>query len=97
MQIIYQNHLKNRDKYFKIKPITIFISKDIKHCDIDRKNIIDYLVKNESITKEEAEKKVLIITSHKDHKTTQNLSLFKTVNEKSNPVEWICSVAMLTE
>lgn len=97
MQIIYQNHFKNRDKYFKIKPITIFISKDIKHCDIDRNNIIDYLIKNENITKEEAEKKVLIITSHKDHKTTQNLSLFKTVNEKSNPVEWICSVAMLTE
>ncbi|PZM80184.1 hypothetical protein DLH72_05215 [Candidatus Gracilibacteria bacterium] len=97
MQIIYQNHLKNRNKYFKIKPITIFISKDIKHCKIDRENIIDYLVKNESISKEEAEKKVLIITSHKDHKTQENLNLFKTVNEKSNPVEWICSVAMLTE
>lgn len=97
MQIIYQNHQKARTKFFKVKPVTIFISKDIKHCETDRKSIMDFLIETEWITQETAEKKVIIITSHKDHKTPENLELFHRVNESSNPVEWICSVAMLTE
>jgi len=47
MQIILQKHNDNKSKYFKIKPITIFISKDIKNCEVDRKNIIDNLVTND--------------------------------------------------
>jgi len=38
---------------------------------------------------------VLIVTSDKAHK--QNLEILKTVGDSQNPVEWICSVAMLTE
>ncbi|MDP2090512.1 MAG: DEAD/DEAH box helicase family protein [Candidatus Gracilibacteria bacterium] len=94
-QIILQIHNENKSKYYKIKPITIFISKDINNCEIDRRNLIDYLVQNDNISKEDAEKKVLIVTSSQKH--TDNLEILKTVNEVSNPVEWICSVAMLTE
>lgn len=94
-QIILQIHNENKKKYFKIKPITIYISKDINNCEIDRKNIIDNLVESEKITKEEAEKRVLIVTSSPKHK--DNLEILKTVNEPENPVEWICSVAMLSE
>jgi type III restriction enzyme len=95
LQIILQKHNENKQKYYKIKPITIFISKDIKNCEIDKKIIIDYLVENEKIAKEDAEKRVLIVTSAPKH--SDNLEILKTVNEVSNPVEWICSVAMLTE
>lgn len=97
MQVIYQNHTRAKEQFFKIKPITIFISKDIAHCERDRQSIIDLLIKSEGISQSEAEKKVMIMTSDKDHQTAENLKLFEHVNEKNNPIEWICSVAMLTE
>lgn len=95
MEIIFQNHYEFQQKYFKIKPITIVISKDIEHCEKDRLSLIHYLVKTLKVSQEDAEKKVLIVTSHKNHKS--NLDILKHVNEKHNPVEWICSVAMLSE
>jgi len=95
MQIILQNHNENQKKYNKIKPITIFVSKDIKHCVQDRKNIIDFLHKQEWTKKEILEKQVLIVTSDKKH--AENLDILKTVWSSKNPVQWICSVAMLTE
>lgn len=95
MQVIYQNHEKIKQKYGKVKPITIVISKDIAHCKQDRQTIIDYLVDEEWYSKEKAEEAVLIVTSDKEHK--ENLEILKKVRYNSNPVEWICSVAMLTE
>ena len=95
MQLILENHREAIKIYNKIKPITILISKDIKHCDKDKTELIDFLHKEEWISKEELEKKVLIVTSDKKHK--DNLDILKTVWDKNNPVEWICSVAMLTE
>lgn len=95
MQIILQNHNENQKKYNKIKPITIFISKDINNCKKDRNKIIDFLHNEEWTKKEDLEKQVLIVTSHKDHK--DNLDILKTVWNSKNPVQWICSVAMLTE
>lgn len=96
IQLILQNHAENRKKYPKIKPITIFVSKDIKHCETDREYLIEEITKSEKLTREEAEKRVIIITSKEEHKKEFG-EIFKTVNEKDNPVEWICSVAMLTE
>lgn len=96
IQLILQNHAEHRIKYPKIKPITIFVSKDIKHCETDREYLIGEISKYDKISKEEAEKKVIVITSKEEHKKEFG-EVFKTVNEKENPVEWICSVAMLTE
>lgn len=96
IQIILQNHAENRKRYPKIKPITIFVSKDIKHCEEDRQYLIGEVMKSEKISREDAEKKVIIITSKDEHKKEFG-ELFQTVNERDNPVEWICSVAMLTE
>jgi len=95
MQIILQNHNENQKKYNKIKPITIFISKDIKNCEKDKNDIIDFLHKQEWTKREDLEKQVLIVTSDKKH--LNNLSILKTVWNSKNPVQWICSVAMLTE
>lgn len=94
-QIIHQNHENFREKYALIKPITIFISKDIGHCISDREDILSYLAKETGKKKSELEDKVLIVTSDKAHE--KNLEILKTVNESHNPVEWICSVSMLTE
>lgn len=96
IQLILQNHDENRKKYSKIKPITIFVSKDIKHCEQDREYLIGEIMKSEGLSREEAEQKVIVITSKDEHKREFG-EAFKTVNEKENPVEWICSVAMLTE
>lgn len=95
MQIVLQNHNQAKKTYYKIKPITIFISKDIENCEKDKNDLINFLHKQEWISKDELEKKVLIVTSNKKHEA--NLEILKTVWEKNNPVEWICSVAMLTE
>ena len=59
------------------------------------KEFLNFLQKNEQIPRERVEKKILIVTSHKDHKA--NLSKLKTVDEKENTTEWIISVSMLTE
>lgn len=95
MQIVLQNHNQTKKTYGKIKPITIFISKDIENCEKDKNELINFLHKEEWLSKEELEKKVLIVTSNKKHEA--NLDILKTVWENNNPVEWICSVAMLTE
>lgn len=95
MQLVLHNHIEAKVKYTKIKPISIVVSKDIEHCEKDKKDLIDFLVKEEWGNREDIEKKVLIVTSDKAHK--QNLEILKTVGDSQNPVEWICSVAMLTE
>jgi len=94
-QKIYQNHKENIDKYPKVKPLTILITRDISRAKGLREDLIDFLQEKEKRSREEIEAKVLIVTSHNDHKA--NLSKLKTVDERENPAEWIVSVSMLTE
>lgn len=58
-QKIYDNHFENQNKYRKVKPLTILITKDITNAKRLRENLIEFLVKKESQPKEEIEKKVL--------------------------------------
>lgn len=94
-QKIYDNHIENRNKYRKIKPLTILITKDITNAKRLRENLIEFLAKKESQTKEDVEKKVLIVTSAQEHKA--NVAKLKDVDDKNDPTEWIVSVSMLTE
>jgi len=94
-QKIYDNHDEFVKKYRLIKPLTILITKDISKAKTLREDLIDFLEKREKISREAVEKKVLIVTSHKDHK--KNVLELKNVDDKDNPVEWIVSVSMLTE
>jgi type III restriction enzyme len=94
-QKIYQNHQDNVRKYDKVKPLSILITKDINKAKNLKDDLIDFLVKQESLSKEEIEKQVLIVTSHKDHKA--NIPKLKTVDEKDDLTRWIVSVSMLTE
>src|SRR3989338_5293577 len=91
--------IKNGDicveKYRLIKPLTILVTKDISKAKTLREDLIDFLEKREKISRKAVEKKVLIVTSHKDHK--KNVLELKNVDDKDNSVEWIISVSMLTE
>lgn len=94
-QKIYQNHQDNVRNYDKIKPLSILITKDIAKANNLKDDLIDFLIKKEKLSKDDIEKQVLIVTSHKDHKV--NLPKLKNVDDKSDPTKWIISVSMLTE
>lgn len=92
---IYANHRDNGITYPDIKPLTILVTRDISAAVTLRKDFINFLVEKESIDKDVAENKVLIVTSSSKHRAY--LPLLKTVDSKDNPAEFIVSVSMLTE
>lgn len=94
-QKIYDNHDEFVKKYRLIKPLTILVTKNISSARALQEDLIDFLEEREKLPREAVEKKVLIVTSHKDHK--KNVMELKHVDDKQNPVEWIVSVSMLTE
>jgi len=95
-QKIYNNHNENRSvKYLKVKPITILITKNISACKRLTDKLVTFLAGKEKINKEEAAKKVLIVTSSPQHKN--NIPILRRVDSTGNPIEWITSVSMLTE
>ena len=94
-QKIYDNHKEFVRNYPRIKPLTIFVTKDIGKAGNLREELMEFLIKKEKLSNKQAEKRVLIVTSHKDHK--KNILKLKSVDDKDNPVEWIVSVSMLTE
>jgi type III restriction enzyme len=99
---IYQNHLSNISTYPEIKPISIIITSDINTCYEVWDNLVKYISKTEGITKQEAEAKCIWVVSSKptgasDSVRKENLIKLRSVDNSSSPVEWIISVAMLTE
>ncbi len=94
-QKIYQNHIKNKNKYTSIKPISIIVTADIQSAKNLEEDFVDFLTSFTNRDRSEIEREVLIVTSHKDHKN--NIPILQTVDEKDNRVEWIISVSMLTE
>ncbi|MEW6685138.1 MAG: DEAD/DEAH box helicase family protein [Candidatus Edwardsbacteria bacterium] len=94
-QMIYDNHIENKMRYRKTKPITIIIAKDISACKRLTEKWISFIAEKEKISKEDAEKKVLIVTSADEH--TENVLKLNRVDDKDDSVEWITSVSMLTE
>lgn len=94
-QKIYDNHFENKMRYRKIKPITIIITKDISACKKLTEKWINFIAEKERISKEDAEKKILIVTSSPEHKG--NVLELDKVDDGDNQIEWITSVSMLTE
>src|SRR5665648_575024 len=94
-QKIYDNHKEFQKKYGDIKPLTIMVTKDIKSAGYLYEDFLDFIEKKEGIRRDEFEDKVLVVTSAPKHK--KNVIALKTVDDKSNPAEWVVSVSMLTE
>lgn len=95
-QKIYDNHIENKNtKYRLVRPLTILVTKDIHTCNRLTDDLITFLSEKESISEEDAAKKVLGVTSSPKHK--ENVRKLAEVDRKDSPVEWITSVSMLTE
>lgn len=96
-QLIYNRHQawKKTLKGKGIRPITIVVTKDIKTCKAVGEALQAFLQEWEKITAEEAEKKILPVSSASEHQL--NLGHLKTVDSGKSKVEWIVSVSMLTE
>ncbi len=92
---IYQNHKSNKLMYDKIKPLTIIVTRDIDNAKLVAKKLAENIASIESISVEEAMKKILVVTSTKEHK--DNIIELREVDNISNAREWIISVSMLTE
>lgn len=96
-QLIYNRH-QNWKKQLKdrgIRPLTIIVTKDIKTCKLVAEELQAFLQEWEDITAEDAEKKVLPVSSSPEHQV--NVVRLKTVDHPSSKVEWIVSVSMLSE
>ena len=93
-QKIYQNHIRIKEKFPLIKPITIFVTANINNATNLREDFIDYLVSETHQDRNIIEDKVLKITSKS---SPEEKMILKNVDEKTNSVEWIISVSMLTE
>jgi type III restriction enzyme len=99
---IYQNHLSNKSKYTEIKPISIIITSDINTCYEVWQKLVKFISKIEGISTPDAESKCIWVVSSKpsgasDSDRKENLIKLRSVDNTNSPVEWIISVAMLTE
>ena len=96
-QLIYQRHQKALKflKSKKIRPLTIIVTKNIRDCAGIADDLHKFLQETEKITRQQADDKVLVVTSNKEHQ--RNASKLETVDSPQSKVEWIVSVSMLTE
>jgi len=96
-QLIYNRHQdwKKRLKKQGIRPLTIIVTKDIKTCKLVAEQLQAFLQEWEGISAEDADKKVLPVSSASEHQV--NVAKLKTVDRPNSKVEWIVSVSMLSE
>jgi len=96
-QLIYKRHeaLKKELKQRKIRPLTIVVTRDIWSCEQVAEELKEFLMEWEKITLEQANEKVLPVTSSPRHQA--NVARLKLVDSPASKVEWIISVSMLSE
>jgi len=96
-QLIYNQHTASKKELKKrrIRPLTIIVTKDIKSCKRVGEELQAFLQETEGITPEQADAKVLPVTSAAEHQP--NVAKLKTADSPASKVEWIASVAMLSE
>jgi type III restriction enzyme len=95
-QKIYDNHVTNKmQTYRKVKPLTLFVTRDISACKALAAELTAFIAEREGIPAEDAARKVIAVTSDAAHRA--NVAQLPLVDNADNPVEWIVSVSMLTE
>ena len=94
-QKLLSQHEANRATYHPLKPLTISVTKNIKAAEQLGEDLVKFLAKQLPGKRADAEKRVLVVTSSPQHE--KNVAQLKTVDEPTNPVEWIVSVSMLSE
>ena len=96
-QLICQRH-KNGFKKLKrqsIRPLTIVVTNTISKCSDVAEELMVYLQQEENISAEQANEKVITVTSSNKHQ--RNVARLGGVDNPQSKVEWIISVSMLTE
>jgi type III restriction enzyme len=110
----YHNHIDNIRRYGdKIKPISIVVTERVVTCVQVWDELIEFIMEQESITRGEAEEKIIWVASgipggkdgdaikeiisNPEKVRKENMKKLKYVDEEDNNVEWIVSVSMLTE
>jgi len=88
-------HRENQKRYRSRKPLTILVTATISGAKTLGQDLTRFLREAEGISATEAEDRVLVVTSDKDHKA--NVARLPYVDRPDDPVEWIVSVSMLTE
>jgi len=96
-QLIYNRHKdwKRKLKKHGIKPLSIIVTKGISDCKRVAEELQGFLQDWEGISPEDAEDKVLAVTSAKEHQP--NVAKLRVVDSPASKVEWIASVSMLSE
>ncbi len=96
-QLIYKRHeaWKKKLKARKIRPLTIIVTRDIRACEQVAEELKEFLTEWEKLKPEQAEAKVLPVTSSSKHQA--NVARLKLVDQPASKVEWIVSVSMLSE
>ncbi len=94
-QKLLQQHEANRKTYKPLKPLTISVTRNIKSAEELRDGLVSFLAKQLPGGLDEAEAKVLVVTSSPKHE--KSVLKLPTVDDPTNPVEWIVSVSMLSE
>ncbi|MGZ8236261.1 MAG: DEAD/DEAH box helicase [Methylobacter sp.] len=96
-QLIWKRHddWKKKLKSRNIRPLTIIVTRDIKTCRQVAEELQDWVSEWENISADKARERILPVSSAKEHQV--NLSTLKQVDNPISKVEWIISVAMLSE
>jgi type III restriction enzyme len=90
-----QLHRENQRRYRRLKPISIIVTSKIAAAEALVDKFRHFLSEATGISPDEADERVLIVTSKAAHKP--NVAKLATVDNTDNPAEWIVSVSMLTE
>lgn len=88
-------HGENDKRYRDRKPLTILVTGTIQAAQKLGEELVAFLAGELNLGLTEAQKRVLVVTSHKDDKA--NVARLPYVDRIDDPVEWIVSVSMLTE
>lgn len=96
-QLVYQRHYDNkrRLKSRGIKPLTILVTKDIRSCKQVAADLVEFLAELPDMDGVDTSRIVLPVTSAKEHQP--NVAQLARVDDPSSDVEFIVSVAMLSE
>ena len=96
-QLIYNLHQdwKKKLKKIGIRPLSIIVTKGISDCKRVAADLQGFLQEWEKVSAENAESKVLAVTSAKEHQP--NVAKLRVVDSPASKVEWIVSVSMLSE
>lgn len=88
-------HQDNQKSHRNLKPLSMIVTARVAGAVSLANEFVDFLSEELKISRADAERTVLVVTSSAEHK--ENVARLPYVDRKDDPTEWIFSVSMLTE